>query len=107
MQQITLNDAITHAKNNAHDEDLRRIAVLASSHLDALKDSDNSYKDDEFYTIVKEVSRNQSSIESNREVGRVVSSFFFLFNPLYWYPPHYCTTHCTHYSMGIHSIFCC
>lgn len=54
MQQLTLNDAISRAKS-VHDEEVRRLATLASSHLEALRQSDSSYKEEEFYDIVKEV----------------------------------------------------
>lgn len=53
MQQLTLNDAISRAKS-VHDEEVRRLATLASSHLEALRQSDSSYKEEEFYDIVKE-----------------------------------------------------
>ena len=56
MQQQSLNDAVAHARKNVTDEEVRRLANLAASHLDALRESDNSYKDQDFYTIVKEVS---------------------------------------------------
>ena len=46
-----------HKAERHEDLEIKRLHGLAASHLEALKDMDMKYKEDEFYITVKEVIR--------------------------------------------------
>ena len=54
MQELTLREVFERG-NKMKDEEVSRLVQLAVSHLQALQDSDKSYREDEFYNNVKEV----------------------------------------------------
>ena len=55
MHQCSLSNVLEEAKS-CNNEEITRLAHLASSHLDGLCLNDSQYDDDEFYNVVKEVS---------------------------------------------------
>ena len=56
FQEKTLTSVLRKAERH-EDLEIKRLHGLAASHLEALKDMDMKYKEDEFYSTVKEVIR--------------------------------------------------
>ena len=54
MQELTLRNVLSRA-SGMKDEEIRRIGDLVTSHIDSLRDSDEDYREEEFYKYVKEV----------------------------------------------------